>query len=71
MGEALQQQAEHLADGPHGGLGERRVPQGQQQSGDQLELTQQFGVLHRLAAEPDTQTARSEIMKWLTGLGFT
>jgi len=51
VGEALQQEAEHLADGPHGGLGERRVPQRQQEPGDQLEVTQQLGVLHRLAVE--------------------
>lgn len=49
VGETLQQQAEDVADGGDSGLGERGVPQGQQQPGDQLELPQQFGVLRRLA----------------------
>lgn len=49
VGETLQQQTEHVADGGDGGLGERGVPQGQQQPGDQLELPQQFGVFRRLA----------------------
>lgn len=49
VGEALQQQTEHVTDGGHGRLGQRGVSEGQEQSGDQLELPQQFGVLSRFA----------------------
>lgn len=51
VGEALQQQTEHVADGSYGRLGQRGISQGQQQSGDQLELPQQFGIFSRLTVQ--------------------
>lgn len=49
VGEALQQQTEHVADGGDGGLGQSGVPQGEQQSWDELELSQQFSIFSRFA----------------------
>lgn len=68
MGEALQQEAEHLANSSHSGLGERRVPQGQQKSGDQLELAQQLGVLHCLAVEHNRHQLITLSKRWTIGI---
>ena len=56
VGEPLQQEAEYAADGCDGGLREGRVPQCEQQLGNQLELTQQLRILRRLAGETRTHT---------------
>lgn len=51
VGEALQQQTEHIANGGYGRLGKRGVPQGEEQPGDQLEFSQQFGIFSSLTVQ--------------------
>lgn len=60
VGEALQQQTEHVADGRHSRLGQRGVSQGQQQSGDQLKLSQQFGIFGCLAVRDKHRGSTSQ-----------
>lgn len=58
VGEALQQQTEHVADGADSGLGQRGVSQGEQQSWDELKLSQEFSIFSRLTIRHSQQNTQ-------------
>lgn len=58
VGEALQQQTEHVADGGDSGLGQRGVSQGEQQSWDELKLSQEFSIFSRLTIRHSQQNTQ-------------
>lgn len=62
--EALQQEAQHVANSSDGGLGQGHVSKGQKQLGDELKFPHQLGVLGSLTARDRRLNALQDTLSY-------